>query len=728
MKIFTLTSILLSLLILGSCHKGMEPVAGAGEGRVYAELSPETVPDGISGYQFENGRLTHVYNTFHRTSEGYSVEMESLSGTLYIVAWDGDIRPYEEPSRGASEAEWKATLAFSDNGSADIFYTGITELESSSGYRFPVLLKRGAARFELKTEVAGDADIRSAVIMNAYMCGYLFQQSEISSPEDAVSGEIPVMPVAYIYEQANADLKVAVEAVIDGKEYFLEADLPDTVVRNTSYTVTLRKDRLEQEAFLEVVEWGEGETVDGTPDRRGSLVIDAELSTIPEGAVLEEDGRVLVLPHFPADFTIAVSGGEKLELVSADGYLLDVREIPANGTDGMNRYHIRKALYAPGVPETDAVIQFRRPGLTHIYPDDIIVLKLSGNPTVMTGPVDFDSEDYTYDFGTYVDNELAAFTLEEGYDIALEFDEGEDIWMKLDRTGDNSWRLIGGWRPNDPTADGRKQKAVVVISNGKNREEYTVVRRNYGLPVTWLHGIWWCKYNSMGNSRSFDDQILSSDDPAVNAGQTLSEYLGSCSAEEYRRLWQWAYQGSSGQGMQVIEQDGVLVMDGFSTSVSDHINKLPPDALSPDGYELPSMEDFNRVFDATDYIWMMWDGTHRLKTPWEGHDIVRRVQKRRNDVEVGTVNASNLIYIAMSSPDFPDHEPVVWYGPGAQWNADGILHSGHYNNILFGVYSPAGQGWYMAGAMNAFYMSKNGAGTKDTRVLRFRKSDVEYIY
>ena len=36
---------------------------------------------------------------------------------------------------------------------------------------------------------------------------------------------------------------------------------------------------------------------------------------------------------------------------------------------------------------------------------------------------------------------------------------------------------------------------------------------------------------------------------------------------------------------------------------------------------------------------------------------------------------------------------------GAQWNADGIQHSGHYNNILFAVCSPEGAGWYFSGAM-----------------------------
>lgn len=728
MKIFTLTSVLVPLVLLGSCRDGMELPAGAGSGHVYAELSGGTVPDGISGYQFEDGRLTHVYESFHRTAEGYSVKMESLSGTLYIVAWEGEHPPFESPAAGTGESEWLGTEVSSADGGACVFYTGSTGLQAASAGAVPVLMKRGVAMVEIRTDVAGEAEIRSAVIRNVFPGGYLFPQEEMSAKRRSKAVDVPMNPTAYIHEQYNPDIRVEVDAVVDGKEYQLSASLPERIVRNTHYTVTLRKDNVEQEVELTVSQWGDGSTVDGLPDRNEYLAVDTDRSVLPEGASLAEGGRVLVLPHVPVDFVLTVSGNEKLDLVSGEGYLLDVQEIPSSGTEDMNRYRITKALYAPGVSGADAVLQFRRSGLSHVYPDDVIVLRLSPNPTSLEGEMSFDSENYTYDFGRYVDNELGVFSLPEGYSISLEFAEGEDRWMRLDNTGENRWRLLGGWKPNDPTANGRMQSGTIIISDGSDTEEYTVVRRNYGLPVTWLHGIWWCKYNAMGNSRSFEDQILSSDDPAVNAGKTLAEYLGSCSAEDYRNLWKWAYQGSSGQGMQVVDNEGVLVMDNFNPSSSEHINKLPADALSPDGYELPSMEDFNRIFDATDYIWLMWDGTHRLKNPWEGHETIRRVQKRRNDVTVGSVNASNLIYIAMSSPDFPEYEPVVWYGPGAQWNADGIMHSSHYNNILFGVYSPQGQGWYMSGAMNALYMSRNGAGTKDTRILRFKKSDVEYIY
>ena len=144
--------------------------------------------------------------------------------------------------------------------------------------------------------------------------------------------------------------------------------------------------------------------------------------------------------------------------------------------------------------------------------------------------------------------------------------------------------------------------------------------------------------------------------------------------------------------MQVIEKDSVIVLERFTRDEKVHINKLPPTTLSPDGYELPSMEEFNRLFDATDYIWMMYNGTHILRNPWNGHSTVKRQQLRKNGIQVGSMTISNLIYIALSSPDFPEHEPLVWYGPAAQWNDTGILHSGHYNNILFGVYSPHRRG------------------------------------
>lgn len=532
--------------------------------------------------------------------------------------------------------------------------------------------------------------------------------------------------VLHVFEQSADNTVIKVDAVIDGKECRVESSLPSEIRRNTIYTVILRTDSIGGSLTLDVREWGEGGESDAFPDTDRLLCVDPSSEALPDGAGLSQDGRTLTLPYNEVDFTIGIDCDDELELVSAEGYLLDIQP-----ETGMNRFRIRKSLYAPEVHSETVRVSFRRKGMQHAYQEDAISIVLTENPTRLSGRMSFDNSLYEHDFATYADNEFGVFTLPEGKEMSIEFPDGEDEWILLEKEGiEGSIRVVGGWRPNDRKADGRRQEATLVIQNtdGTGREEYTVARRNYGLPVTWFHGVWWCKYNSMGNSRSFEDQVLASSDPAVEAGKTLFEYLETCSAEQYRDLWGWEYIGDSGQGMQVVEENGIAVLEGYQGGQTVHINKLPADALSPPGYELPTMEEFNRVFDATSTIWMMWNGTHQLKEPWKGHSAVKRVQKRKNGIQVGSLELSDLIYIAMSSPDFPEHEPLVWYGPGAQWNSAGIMHNSHYNNMLFGVHSPKGEGWFVTGGMLNLYMVKNGAGNNDSRILRFKKSDVEYIY
>ena len=307
-------------------------------------------------------------------------------------------------------------------------------------------------------------------------------------------------------------------------------------------------------------------------------------------------------------------------------------------------------------------------------------------------------------------------------------------WIKIDEVETSkslgTYRVLAGWKPNDPKADGRVQSAIIVIENksdGGDREEYTITRQNWGLPVTYLNGVWWCKYNAMGDSRKFEDQILSANDPAAKAGKTLYEYLGVCSAEEYLNLWKWQYMGDKTQGLEVVDDNGVAKLDGYFNNTV-HINKLDPKSIAPKGYELPSMEDYNNVLELIegDYIWLMWDGAH--KTGWNGGTTLQRRQKRRNDVSVGSVALPDLIYIGMYNASVSEYEPLVWYGSSSQWDNSGIKH-GHYNNMLFAVSNPeTGQGWYFNGSMQGLYATKNGAGANNTRIVRFKKSDVEYIY
>ena len=698
----------------------------------------------VEAYHFDGGKLVKTYSDFTGSgSNVFEINLDSRSGTLYLVALGDDGPEYARPQAEESEDAWlKRASAVSEDGRPGHFYTGKTSLAGTG--MLQVELERGVARFDLKIDVAGEAEVRRIVFHDMLYGAPLFagagtDLSGIPSGDMEVDFGTPVSEnrkgVAYIYGQDNASLTVSVDAVVDGKECTLAADLPDEIARNTVYTLTLRKDYITADLELSVSDWNDGGEIEISPDKT-VLSVDRESGSIPSDVLVSQDARTLTLPYGATEFVLAIESEDELELLPYFGNMISVKPVQGTGTadfSKVNLFQVRKGLFAPGVPAEDVVLNFHRKGLEHSYPDDAIILKLSSNPTRLSGGMDFDNPWYTHDFRRYVENELGVFTLPAEKEIFALFEDGEDPWMKIERdpAGDGSYRVLGGWRPNDPTADGRVQKAVIVIRNsadGSAREEYTVVRRNYGLPVTWLHGVWWCKYNAIGDSRSFDHQILSSDDPAAKAGKSLFDYLASCSPEEYRELWGWSYIGDSGKGMQVIESDGKAVLDGYKGGQTVHINKLPADALSPEGYELPSMEEFNRIFDATDYVWVMWGGDYKLKAPWEGHSAMRMQQRRKDGITVGQMTLSNLIYFSVASKDFPDNEPLVWYGPGAQWNADGIYHNGHYNNMLFAVHSPEGQGWFIAGGMENLYLHKNGAGNNDSRILRFKKSDVEYVY
>lgn len=694
----------------------------------------------LDAYIFKDGILTESHEDLTGNNGIYNLALTQKNGTLYILGNTTGARITEAEIQ-TEETFKKLTLASSEN-PLPMFFTGQVALSGQTGNTVPLTVKRGLARIDFRTKVSsGDILVTDFIIKNASQETFILPQPTIQTPEGAEKKDVVLQfdkglehdstGILYLYEQYNPDLKVYLRAEIDGRVYELEQSMPQELKRNNIYTITVRKDLAS--IGLDIEEWNTGESTELIPSIDSPLKVDPVLSQIPSDVHVTDEGSTIIFPHTATELLLAIDCNDELEVIAPNSYPLVVEPVAqTRGLEGKNLFSIRKPLYAPGMPSEETILLFHRKGLENSYPEDCIRLVLQANPAILEGLMKFDSETYSHHFDHYIDNELGTFTLPEEKELIVEFDSHEDPWLKveLQEGTDNVYRVIAGWKPNDPTANGRIQEGKLVIRNKADvsaREEYRVSRRNYGLPVTWLHGVWWCKYNARGNSKVFEDQILSSDDPAVQAGMSVFDYLTRCSANEYYDLWGWAYQGDSGKGMQVTVVNGKAVLDGFRNDANVHMNKLAPTALAPQGYEVPSMEEFNRMFNATDYVWVMWNGTHTLKEPWEGHTKIQREQRRRNDLVVDSLAIKDLIYVAMKSPDFPQFEPVVWYGPASQWNAEGIYH-GHYNNILFTVYSPQGSGWYFGGGMSNLYLTQNGAGTKDTRILRFKKSPVEYIY
>lgn len=718
-------------------HIGEFQIEGEG-----ASLPGEGNINELQACVFENGVMTEIYTQFTQKDNQYVLQTNKRTGHLYILANTANqLNLQELKAQDITEEKWQeVTIGHTDeNIHAPEFFSGMLDLGKSDEDILHMHLERGIARFDLSIRSTSSIKVKKVLFKNITQHTFLFSQNPVSIPAGTtVKDRLVEFPqwlesntqgIFYAYEQAGDNLMASLEIVKNGKEMILETGLPSALKRNTVYTLEITTDSATGEAKLNVIEWENGGDHALASDM-SNLKVNIKESVFPENIIVNEEKTQVTLPYTATNITLAIDCDDELEFIP-ENMPITIESLGGTSpeTIGKNVFRIQKEKWRPGVAGQELKLRFHRKGLNHNYAEDYLTLVLPENPIKLEGLIQF-HDGYEFDFERYIDNELGIITLPESKRLTVEYESGEGQWIKLEERSEtpNSFRIIGGWKPNGLTANGRKQKARLVICNtdGTDREEYTVVRRNWGLPVTYLNGIWWCKYNAMGDSKDFNDQILSSNDPAAKAGKSLFDYLRDCTSEEFFNLWKWQYQGKTTQGLEVIDDEGVVKLKGYGPS-SVHINRLDAKAMAPDGYELPSMENFERVLNSTSgTIWLMWDGSHT--TSWNGGANMQRRQRRRNDITVGTVALSDLIYIQMYNNAEQQYEPLVWYGSGAQWDDNGIKHV-HYNAMLWATYSPEnGQGWFFTGAMNAYHPSKNGAGSNDTRLLRFKKSDVEYIY
>ena len=310
-------------------------------------------------------------------------------------------------------------------------------------------------------------------------------------------------------------------------------------------------------------------------------------------------------------------------------------------------------------------------------------------------------------------------------ELVAEFDN-EDPWIKVEQTEDNAnvYRVIGGWKPNDPKADGRKQAARLVVRSISGRQEteaYIVERRNYGLPVTYLNGTWWCRYNAIGNSADFNEQVLCSNDPARLAGKTVQEYLKTCSSEEYLYLWNAAYEGNDGIALKAVYRNGTITLNNWRNSESNHINTTETTALAPDGYEMPSFDDYNDIFSSFT-IPVEWTGFYPQNDDTDRQNRSEIILEKRSGIQLEGQDLGELWSFSVRSIAGHGDEPLTFYGVGCQWNSNGI----NSNWLLLACHNPGIKGWLVRG--NNASLEHNGAAANNTRIIRFKKSPVEYIY
>ena len=744
-----LYGMLLSAFCMVSCSDEQETVQKEAEGTAMIQasvsafkadgkitsLEGEDEIEDIQACLFENGLMTEVYTDMDCSSDTYSLKLKSMSGTLYMLANTARIINLQQmKEQGTTEQEWLNTIIKTENGKALRFFSGKLDLkEQAQGQTvLPMSLKHGTARFDLLVRAGGVISVKSLTLKNVAQESYLLPKEEVVSPEHASVRDIRIdflqplsqdsLGVAYVCEQTNPQLKVVAEMEMDGKTYIQEASLPSVLKRNTVYTVTVRKDALSADIKLEVTAWEDGGDIGLHPDLDSHITVDRNASVLPEGVTISSSGDVVSLPCRALDFILALNCDDELEFVSVQSPDITVEAVTPGGA--RNRFLFHKTLLPPGYPQEDVKVFFRRKGLNESYEEDCVTLVLERNPIELEG-LSFNRQNYTCSFDRYIDNELGRFTMPEGMELVAEFDN-EDSWVKVEQTEDNAnvYRVIGGWKPNDPKADGRKQAARLVvrkISDKQETESYIVERRNYGLPVTYLNGTWWCRYNAIGNSKDFNDQILSTHDPAGLAGQTVQEYLKSCSSDEYLHLWNAAYEGNDGIALQAVYRDGKVTLDGWRSSEPNHINKTEATLLAPDGYEMPTFDDYKDIF-ASFVIPTDWAGFYPQNDVTNKQYRSEIILEKRSGIQLDGHDLGELWSFSVRSVAGHGDEPLTFYGVGCQWDSNGI----NSNWMLWACHNPNITGWLVNGSSRN--LGHNGAGSNNTRNVRFKKSPVDYIY
>lgn len=239
----------------------------------------------IEAYLFQNDTLKKCLGPLS-SSGGDTYElniMNSDKGDIYFIAnTEGhvDVSGLEEGTTLKSEFLQLASKLNDDQTrlKGNHILTGSYQRQKTGSAE--VNLQRGVARLDLTVNVP-QIKIKSVRIDNVSNTGYVFKQSGVETPVDVekrtIRRDFPEPLTAsetglfYLYEQNNAEMNLTMEIEADGKSNTLSAQLPESLSRNTIYTLTVNKTGTEDfeitiNVTTSVEEWTPGEDVTATPD------------------------------------------------------------------------------------------------------------------------------------------------------------------------------------------------------------------------------------------------------------------------------------------------------------------------------------------------------------------------------------------------------------------------------------------------------------------------------
>lgn len=681
----------------------------------------------VKAFRFDGGQLQETYGPLVPGDDGRCyLNLADNRGTLYFLANASQVTALEALVPGATTLD--DFLAFSastsDMTEHGLLMSGREELGSQSVSELTVAMTRSVARIDLESTDQG-VEVLQVCIDGLVDEGYLNPQATATPPQNAVITRFDKQystplsnareTIFYLCEQQGTDIQVEVLVRFRDALHKMKASLPTTIRRNTVYTIHVYGRGGDVTMNISNGDWEQGDTSGSETQIKARVNI--EDSALPANVKVNSTCDSVFIPYTENNFNLVLDA-EPGATVTVDGRItgVSVQATASRNLEPIARLAVSNVHRLPGT--------IREYIYADVYKEQIhkgrIVLVFLPSPIQLEGSIIFD-EDGICNFDRYVDGELGRLTLPDGKIATVETDNGQTPWIKLAENA-GSYRILGGWKPNDPEADGRMQEARLVItdSDGSNREVYPIRRRNWGLPVVNIGGTWWCKYNLRGNVKSFDDQISIADDQAAGTG--VLDRLTTCSDDELLSLMGGQYQGGNPDELSLSHNGTAFYHEGMKGSAQNW-GQIPATQMAPDGYQLPTYDDYAFfVWGTNCNIGGVGTRTHQNS---QGQTItVNIVEREARFLEVS--------YGTIAFYDF-EYEGNHWtlYGLGHQWNTtDGNIAQ---MSIIMAITGNTSNSWYMEGYAQASRPGQNwfkftAQNSIKTRTVRCIKSPVEYIY
>lgn len=738
---------MLMMGMMTACNNNDLTVEKKANGIISGQLMESRISDGEGEIAFFSGKVTAVAfdsdgkvvmvreNIEVEQNGQFSLVIGLKAKTCYFIA---NATKGVIPDLGVTETAFKKMVMTGQlDNTLDPVMLGVIDVES---YRWePIVMNRCVARLDLKMLVSG-ISVNRIILKGAADRSFLFPYEE-KSPEglnftdfvqDFSDGPLTGSQdrIMYLHEQHAGTPEVVMEMTIDGRMMELREKLPEKIKRNSLYTLKVYGNGAKLNLQIQENDWQNGSESESAVVMLAKVNVEnSEL----DGARVNDKRDTVFIPYTDKTISLAVNTEEGMTIRQVG--VPDLTEISVVqdvsrsnvALEKLTRINVISNLKRIGIPQQYSYLEAFD---SHGVMKGRIVLVFESNPVKMTGVISF-LEGTSYNFNRYVEGEFARLVLPEGMKAELEFGSGEDHWAILKKAEDGSevWRFLGGWKPNDPKADGREQMVTLKLSNddGTDMEVYTISRKNYGLPVVYVAGNWWCKYNLKGTANDFEDQILVSEDPVKDGN--LLDYLKSCPQENLMSVMGDQYQGGNLEGLTLAVSDGNFFYEGFKQNISVNINSQGKQ-MAPAGYELPSVTDFRRLVASNNYRLEYAPMVYNNRMTGEDAFRIEYLHGNR-EVEIEGVPYGKIGFYDFCDAAHKDENSrhMALFGWGHQWES--TVGRVITDDILFATSSGNLTSWMMDGQflnMGGNWFKSLSQNSVKSRTIRCKKSPVEYIY